>query len=49
MNEELTKAQAFANTIKDNPQEIIEWAYSEIKEYETLIKILEKRIKNKND
>jgi len=44
--EELTRAQDFANTLKDNPQEIIDWAYSEIEEYEKRIKILEKRLKS---
>ena len=39
-------AKDFADTIKDNPKEIIAWAKSEIKEYEKLIKILEKRSKN---
>jgi len=39
-----TKAQNFADTIKDNPQEMIKWCRSEIKEYEKLIEIL----KNKN-
>jgi len=38
-----SKAQSFADTIKDNPQEIIEWCHREIKEYEKLIKILEKQ------
>jgi len=32
--------QDFANSIKDNPQAIIEWAESEIREYQKLIKIL---------
>jgi len=38
-----SKAQDFANTIKDSPKKIIAWAKSEIKEYERLIKILEKK------
>ena len=32
-----------ADTIRDNPKKIIEWALSEIKEYEKLIKILQDR------
>ncbi len=39
----MSEAQDFADTIKDNPDEIIEWCRNEIKEYEKLIKILEKR------
>jgi len=42
--EKSSKAQDFADTIKDNPKEIIEWAKSEILEYEKLIKILEKHL-----
>lgn len=34
-------AQDFADTIKDNPAEIIAWAKAEICEYRKLIKILE--------
>ena len=34
------KAQAFADIIKDNPDKIIAWAKTEIKEYKKLIKIL---------
>jgi len=37
-----SKAENFADSIKDNPKEIIAWAKREIKEYEKLIKILEK-------
>lgn len=45
-------AEEFADTIinrttKDNPKEIIKWAKSEIKAYQDLIKILEKKCKNK--
>ena len=40
--------QEFADTIKDNKRikekEIIAWAKAEIREYEKLIKILEKRL-----
>ena len=36
-------AQDFADTIKDNPKKIIAWAKREIKEYEKLIKILERK------
>jgi len=39
-------AKDFADTIKDNPQAIIDWAKREIKEYENLIAILEERMKN---
>jgi hypothetical protein len=39
-----TSVEKFAETIKDNPQEIIDWAKSEIEEYKKLIKILEKRL-----
>ena len=37
----MNKAQDFAETLKNNPKKIIEWAKREIKEYEKLIKILE--------
>jgi len=37
-----TSVQEFADTIKDNPKKIIEWAKREIKEYQSLIEILEK-------
>lgn len=37
-----TPAEEFADSIKDNPQEIIDWAKSEIREYENLIEILER-------
>ena len=37
----MNKAQDFAETLKNNPKKIIEWAKREIKEYENLIKILE--------
>jgi hypothetical protein len=37
-----SSAQDFADSIKDSPKEIIAWAKREIKEYEKLIKILEK-------
>jgi hypothetical protein len=42
-----SSVQDFADTIKDNPAEIIAWAKREIKEYESLIDILEKQIKSK--
>ena len=35
--------QEFANTIKSDPKDIIKWARREIKAYEKLIKILEKK------
>lgn len=38
-----TSVEEFADSIKDNPQEIIDWCRREIAEYEALIKILEKR------
>ena len=38
-----SKAEEFADTLKDNPEEIIAWAKREIKEYLELIKILEKK------
>ena len=39
----MSGAQDFADTIKNNPDEIIEWAKSEIAEYKKLIRILQKR------
>ena len=38
-----SQAQNFADTLKNNPEEIIEWARNEIKEYSKLIAILEKK------
>jgi len=38
-----SSVQDFADTIRDNPKKIIAWAKREIREYEKLIKILEKR------
>jgi len=38
-------SQQWYNTLKENPEEIIEWARSEIKEYKKLIKIIEKENK----
>ena len=40
---EKSSVEAFADTIKDNPQAIIEWAESEIREYKKLIAILKNR------
>ena len=40
-----TSVEDFANAIKDNPQEIIDWALSEIKEYNELIDIVRKKLK----
>lgn len=37
--------QDFVNTIQTNPREIIAWAKREIKEYQSLIKILESKVK----
>lgn len=39
-----SSVQEFADTIKDNPKKIIAWAKNEIKEYEKLIKMLEKTL-----
>lgn len=36
-----SSVEEFADTIKNNPKEIIAWAKREIKEYQKLIKILE--------
>jgi hypothetical protein len=38
-----SSAQDFADSINNNPKEIIAWAKREIKEYQKLIKILEKK------
>ena len=38
-----SRAQDFADSLKKNPKEIIEWAKREIVEYQKLIKILEKK------
>lgn len=38
-----SSVEEFADTISENPKKIIAWAKREIKEYEKLIKILEKR------
>jgi hypothetical protein len=43
MKKEKSSVEQFAETIKDNPKEIIAWAKREIKEYQKLIKILEKK------
>ena len=39
--------QKFANMVRNNPQEAIAWAKAEIVEYENLIRILEKKQKDK--
>ena len=39
-----SSVEEFAETIKTNPKRIIAWAKSEIREYEKLIKILEKKL-----
>jgi len=39
---EKSLVQLFANTLTDDPKEIIAWAKREIKEYEELIKVFEK-------
>jgi len=41
------KAQDFADTIKDDPAEIIKWAEREIAAYKELIVILKKRLPKK--
>lgn len=38
-------AEDFAETLENDPQAIIDWAYSEIEEYKKLIKILKKKLK----
>jgi hypothetical protein len=38
-----SSAQKFADSIKDNPKAIIEWCREEIKAYQELIKLLEKK------
>jgi len=40
----MSEAEKFADSIKDNPQEIIDWCYREIAEYKKLIKILKKKL-----
>jgi hypothetical protein len=40
--ENKSSVQDFADTIRDNPKAIIAWARREIREYEKLIKILER-------
>jgi hypothetical protein len=40
-----TSVEQFADSIKDNPDEIIAWAEREIAEYKKLIKILKSRKK----
>ncbi len=44
MTKKTTKADNFAETLKDNPKEIIEWAEAEIREYQRLIAILKKEL-----
>lgn len=41
---EKSRAQDFADSLKNNPAEIIAWCRREIAEYEALIKILEKKL-----
>lgn len=40
-----SKAENFYESLKENPEEIIQWAKDEIKEYEHLIKLLEGKTK----
>ena len=49
IKKEKSKADNFADSIKDNPsirkkRQLINWARAEIREYEKLIKILEKEL-----
>lgn len=44
MSKPKSSVEEFADTIRDNPQEIIEWAEREIAEYKKLIRILKRRI-----
>jgi len=48
MSKKESTAKDFADTIKDNPEKIIEWAKREIIEYQNLIAILEERIKKES-
>ena len=41
----MNKAKNWYEILKENPKEIIEWAESEIKEYQRLIKIIKKNTK----
>ena len=41
----MSEKDNFYNVLKDNPRAIIRWAKSEIKEYQKLIKLIEKQIK----
>ena len=41
-DEEQSTADNFAKTLMQNPDEIIKWAESEIREYKKLIEILKK-------
>ena len=43
MKKQKSSVEEFADTIKDNPKEIIAWAKREIIEYQKLIEILEKK------
>jgi hypothetical protein len=45
MTKQKSSVESFADLIKDDPQEIIDWAESEIEEYKKLIKILKDRSK----
>lgn len=45
MTKETQGAELFLENLKDNPKEIIKWCKREIKEYEKLIKLLEKKTK----
>jgi hypothetical protein len=40
-----SEANNMFNALKDNPQAIIEWAESEIKEYKKLLKLIKKYAK----
>jgi len=45
MSKNNSKAENFADAVKNNPKEIIEWAEAEIKEYQKLIKSIKDRLK----
>ena len=42
----MSKADNWYQALRDNPEEIIEWARAEIREYKKLIKIIKTQLKN---
>ena len=42
--EEKRKSENFFETLKDNPKEVLKWAFAEIREYQNLIKIIKKSL-----